>query len=206
MEDNGCGIDSATLPKLFKAFSRGNSTAEGTGLGLHIAQTLASRLGGTISYEPSEKGGAGFVVEFTLEQQHRDQSSEAKKEEDADVVKGLNILFAEDQKTIQMISQKILERAGAAVTVANNGSVALERFETSDFDLVVTDIMMPELDGYGLTAALRGRGYTGPIIGVSAAVLGDETNKLLEAGANSVIAKPLSLGELVEEFVKIKST
>ena len=205
VEDNGCGIDSDTLPKLFNAFSRGNSTAEGTGLGLHIAQTLAARLGGTIIYEPSQKGGACFVVEFILEQQHRDQNSEAKKE-DADVLKGLNILFAEDQKTIQMISQKILERAGAAVTVADNGSVALERFETSDFDLVVTDIMMPELDGYGLTAALRGRGYTGPIIGVSAAVLGDETNKLLEAGANSVIAKPLSLGELVEEFVKIKST
>jgi len=97
-------------------------------------------------------------------------------------------------------------RESFTVTVADNGSAALERFETTDFDLIVTDIMMPELGGYGLAAALRGRGYTGPIIGVSAAVLGEETNKLLEAGANAVIAKPLNLGELVKELVKIKGT
>ena len=197
VEDNGTGIDEEIVPSMFDAFVRGRSDSEGSGLGLHIAKILADRLNGAIHYEASPKGGACFVIDFTLER-HRSIKSNAIAidESDNNPLKGLKVLFVEDQKTIQMISQKMLERAGAFVTVADNGVEALKLFDGAEFDLILTDIMMPQLDGFGLTSQLRARHFAGPIIGISAAVLGEEADKMLASGATAVIPKPFSLDAL----------
>lgn len=73
----------------------------------------------------------------------------------------------------------------------------------SKFDLVVTDIFMPNLDGYRLTSGLREIGFTGPIIGVSAATIGEERDRLIEAGASAALAKPISVEKLTQALQSI---
>ena len=88
--------------------------------------------------------------------------------------------------------------AGAQVEVAENGTVALEKFEHGQFDLVLTDIMMHELDGFGLTCAIRQQDKRTPIIALTAAVLGEETDRIQNLGATAVLSKPIDLNRLME--------
>ena len=80
--------------------------------------------------------------------------------------------------------------------VARNGAEALDIASLNDFDLVITDIFMPEVDGFDLTRSLRRNEFTGPILGVTAATVGEEVETLLESGADRVIGKPLTLKSL----------
>ena len=194
VEDNGQGIEPEDREALFEAFKRGNSTCEGTGLGLAITRELAITMGGSITCTDSEMGGAAFVLLFSAETASKKSSTETVT---ADFT-GIRVLLAEDDAVLRMLSQKMLTKAGAVVELANDGQQALERYRQSDkaFDIVVTDIMMPNLDGVGLTQTLRSEGYSGLVVGVSAAVIGEETQQLLDAGANYCLAKPLSLDAL----------
>ena len=89
------------------------------------------------------------------------------------------------------------------MTWAKNGQEALDIFQHGSFDVVVTDLMMPELDGLGLIKALRADvGSDLPVIAVTAAVIGEETDALLKAGASDVISKPISVYKLVESLNK----
>ena len=195
IEDDGTGIHGAKRDSLYEAFSRGNTDADGTGLGLYISQQLASKLGGSLSYFDSKHGGAGFALEFFLNSEKAEEC-ESKQTLPEASLKGLHVLFAEDQATIRMLTSKQLEKQGATVVAAEDGVQALECYKSDTFDLVITDINMPNMNGYGLTQALRERGYTGCIAGLTAAVIGDETDRLIAAGANCVLAKPLDLTKL----------
>lgn len=109
---------------------------------------------------------------------------------------GKAVFFAEDQLTIQMLTKNVLTKAGAEVTVASRGQQALEAFSGAIPDIVITDAMMPEMDGYELSARLREKGYAGPIIAVTAATIGDECDRLIAAGADVVLPKPMKIEEL----------
>jgi CheY-like chemotaxis protein len=89
------------------------------------------------------------------------------------------------------------------VVAEEDGQLALNTAKESDFDLVVTDIFMPNLDGYGLTSGLREIGFTGAIVGVSAATIGEERDRLIEAGASAALAKPISVEKLTEALQSI---
>lgn len=95
-----------------------------------------------------------------------------------------------------MLTGKILKKQGATVVVNSDGQQALDAYAEGAFDLVMSDIFMPELDGYGLVKGLRERGYAGPIVGLTAATIGIETDLMLEAGADIVISKPIQLPKL----------
>lgn len=198
VEDDGRGVPSSQVNQLFEAYARGDTEADGSGLGLFICSELAISLGGIIRYEQSSHGGAAFVVSMSV-----DACDAAMNESSTTDVKavrtslaGKRILFAEDDKTLQMLTSKILTNAGAQVCACRDGEAALAAFKLDTYDLVITDIMMPKLNGYGLAKALRESGYSGPIIGVTAAVVGAETDTLLAAGADTVMAKPISLEEI----------
>jgi len=114
------------------------------------------------------------------------------------VLEGRRVLFAEDQLTLQLLTKSLLEKAGADIRVTDNGKQALEAFDKEPFELVITDAMMPEMDGYQLSTALRDRGYTGPIIAVTAAVIGEEIENLKRAGVDLVLPKPINMQRLKE--------
>ncbi len=208
LSDNGKGIPEAEIETLFEPFRRGDTQADGTGLGLHICRDLAQRMSGTLTYEASAQGGAkfNFNASFRLARQVETQV-ELHTEAQAQVLplKGMQVLYAEDQKTLQMLTTVLLKKQGAEVVLANDGNEALELFKRHTFDFVLTDIMMPNLDGYGLTRALREQGYTHPIIGLTAATIGLETDELLLAGADVALSKPVDIQKLLEFMTEAKT-
>ncbi|NRP15535.1 PAS domain-containing sensor histidine kinase [Marinobacterium sp. xm-a-152] len=193
ISDNGKGISDSKIDTLFEAYQRGDTNAEGTGLGLFVCKEIVALMGGDLHYETSEQGGAEFVIELVVNLSK--QTSETPVPID-NPLEGKRVLMAEDNNVIQMLTAKMLKKQGASVVVNSDGQQALDAYAEGAFDLVLSDIFMPELDGYGLVKGLRERGYTGPIVGLTAATIGAETDLMLEAGADIVISKPIELAKL----------
>ena len=198
VEDNGRGIAASDQQKLFEAFARGSTQADGTGLGLYIAREYANQLGGDLNYQLREGGGSVFTLSFKAQEAEQVAATPADAGVLSTSIQGKHVLLAEDNLTIQMVTQVILKKGGASVEIANDGVEALALLKESPdkYDLVLTDIMMPNMNGYELTRELRALGFSKPIIGVSAAVIGEESAQLLAMGANQVIEKPIDLPKL----------
>ncbi|MGE8064229.1 ATP-binding protein [Pseudomonas sp. NPDC089569] len=108
----------------------------------------------------------------------------------------LNILVAEDNVINQLILKDQLEALGCRVIVAQNGSEALMLWNGDDFDVVLTDINMPGMNGYDLARELRRIGCRAPIVGATANAMRDETDRCLSAGMQQLLVKPFGLGAL----------
>lgn len=198
--DNGIGIPADFRGKLFSAFERTNSEKDGTGLGLHLSKKYAQDyLDGDLVLLESEKG-ASFELTFTADKQESASSATAT----ANItLQDMSILYAEDNATIRMTTELMLKRAGAMLTTAEDGLKALAAFENGNYDLVLTDIFMPNMNGYELTKALRARGFKKPIFGITASSLGNEIQDLLDAGADTSLIKPLSVAAIKEALAKL---
>lgn len=208
--DNGKGVPESFKGQLFQPFHRADNESQGMGLGLSICETLVKKLNGSIRYEDTPGGGATFVAEFELtpvaqadDQIEADDSAQVAEAEQINW-QGLRILFAEDNATLRLLTQKMLTVKGASVVAAEDGQLALAQFDRGTFNLVVTDIFMPNVDGYEFVAELRKRGFDGPVVGISAAVVGEETDKLIESGADAVMSKPINMGEF-EQLLKAEA-
>lgn len=195
--DNGRGIPEDSLSRIFEAFERGDSKAEGTGLGLFVCREIMHMMGGELRYETSKSGGAEFIIDLVVSVVGLDIKESLIP---PDVLRGKRVLIAEDNAVIRMLTTKMLEKEGAIVTAFNDGQQAMNTFTDGQFDLVMSDIFMPELDGYGLVKGLRAAGYTGPVVGLTAATIGTETDLMLQAGADFVISKPIDLLK-VQQFL-----
>lgn len=199
--DNGQGIPADQVEQLFTPFVRGNTEAEGTGLGLPICRDLIRALGGELYHETPPCGGSSFNIELPIVEVDAQSQSEAVEASD-NPFEGRRVLIAEDNLTIRMLTQKILESKGALVTVAEHGREALERFAKFKFDLVLSDIFMPQMNGYEFVSALRAQGFEGLVVGLTAATIGDETEIMLQAGADLIIPKPIDIRKLAEILIR----
>lgn len=205
IEDDGRGISVEDQAHMFESFSRGASQADGTGLGLFIAREYADQLGGDLRYRAREGGGSLFDFIFVARKAEAPAAVDAgaagaEGTSNYPALQGKRVLFAEDNAMIYEFTQRMLEKAGAQVDLAIDGEIAANLFaaQPEAYDLLLTDIMMPNCDGYELTARLRAAGFKGKIIGLTAAAIGDEQRRLLEAGADYVLTKPIRLPALQE--------
>lgn len=195
VDDDGCGIPAKQIDRLFEAYERGEGKASGTGLGLYICREIAKLMGGDLSYQPSTLGGACFLLKFSV-----DLALETPDEVVASTgvgsLKGMSILLVEDDPGILQMTAVLLNDECAVLRIAKNGKQALEILNKSKVDLILTDIFMPEMSGIEFTTAMRQQGFAQPVIGLTAATLGHETEELLNAGANAVLNKPVKISEL----------
>ncbi len=210
--DTGVGMSKEFLGKIFDEFSQEESGArtqyKGTGLGMPIAKRYVEMMGGTISVE-SEKGvGTTVVVEIPM----YFTSADNVQEQDLPVyidVNGRKVLLAEDNDMNAEIATIQLEEYGIQVTRVNDGKEALDIFANNKegcFDLILMDIMMPVMNGYEATRAIRAikerpDAQTIPIIAMTANAFAEDVQASLDAGMNAHIAKPI----VIEEVIKVIS-
>ncbi|MCC5861944.1 MAG: response regulator [Gammaproteobacteria bacterium] len=219
IRDTGMGIPEAHRDRLFQPFSQADSSVTrsygGTGLGLVISRRLAQLLGGDVRLDWSAPGrGSQFVIDVRLQAEGNVGVSDLVTWSPPscptiDVPRraagsGLvgRILLAEDGPDNQRLIAFHLRRAGADVTVAANGYEALECLKTANeagcpYDLLVTDIQMPEMDGCSLARELRRQGMTLPIIALTAHAMADDRVRCLAAGCDDYATKPIDRAALI---------
>ena len=204
VNDNGRGIPADQVDELFSPYARGTTDADGSGLGLHIARSWIEELGGTLRCIPSDIG-AIFELVVTLKSSSARSvdgfsgsgNNDNEGSRAAIDASQLSVLFVEDDTIIQMVGKKLLSKMFARVDIASDGVQALNQLQHRHYDLVLTDYFMPNMNGLELIQELRSTGYEGLLYACTAASLGTELNELMNAGANDVFTKPLTLNKLM---------
>ncbi|CUH63688.1 Sensory/regulatory protein RpfC [Thalassovita gelatinovora] len=199
IEDNGNGIPDALLPGLFEPFNRQSSgvfsNSDGTGMGMYIVKRFVENLDGSVAYDRSALGGAKFTVTIPLHTEDTQSPTAGPRTAPTKtVLSSLTVALVEDNEMVAEITQRQLNRIFSSVHHALSSEALLDRFETLQPDLVITDIHLPGMDGMELTRTLRERGYNGIIFGLSGA---PEANVMTEAGADAVLSKPLDKAKMI---------
>jgi signal transduction histidine kinase/DNA-binding response OmpR family regulator len=211
VRDSGIGMSPEQVTRLFRPFTQADDSMTrkygGTGLGLTISQRLANLMGGQIDVESTPGSGSTFTLSLNLERTEdaemfsslmRDTPRSSDGAAQLEQPLQARILLAEDGLDNQRLLASILRRAGAEVTIAENGKSAVELARSGAFDLVLMDMQMPELDGYEATAQLRARGVTLPIIALTAHAMAEDRGKCLKAGCNEYLTKPVERKSLLD--------
>ncbi|MGA2796288.1 MAG: response regulator [Thermoguttaceae bacterium] len=228
--DTGIGMSEDQINRLFEPFTQGDTTTSrkyvGMGLGLALSKRLAGMLGGDITFTSAKGKGSTFVLTVgtgSLEGVRMLQTSDMHEAEPSShdglappVLPQLSgrILLVEDGLDNQRLLALILRKAGANVTVVNNGKEALEKviaqqkkylaegLQTSPFDVILMDMQMPEMDGYEATWRLREMGYTAPIIALTAHAMSHDREKCLDAGCDEYLTKPIDRDTLFSTITR----
>jgi CheY-like chemotaxis protein/anti-sigma regulatory factor (Ser/Thr protein kinase) len=221
--DTGIGITEEQMAKLFSPFSQADTSTTrrfgGSGLGLAISKRLAETLGGGINVSSVAAEGSTFTLtvatgplddvrllenpaEAVLQAKPSQQPVESNKTR-----LDCRLLLAEDGPDNQRLIAFLLKKAGAEVSVADNGQIAVEkvlaaRDEARPFDVIVMDMQMPVMDRYGAARKLRTEGYTGPIIALTAHAMVGDRQKCLDAGCDDYMTKPIDRKQLVAIVAK----
>ncbi len=210
--DTGIGMSKEFLSHIFEPFSQENQGARsqyaGCGLGMAIVKKLIDEMDGNISIDSEIGKGSRFVITLPFEM----TSAEVEKEQNQDLTKklyGVKILLAEDNALNVEVASSMLEDLGANVTAVDNGKKALEEFKNQpagSFNAILMDLMMPQMDGYAATRAIRGINREDakeiPIIAVTANAFFEDRQKALDAGMNDHISKPIDVNKMVEVILK----
>lgn len=204
VEDDGKGVPESLQEHIFGAFSRGETTSDGSGLGLFIVSQLARMMGGSLKYSQSQYGGACFTVTCPLKKSRVEAQTSAPAQSQRITLSNMRILLAEDERMLRLLTTNVLTKEGAVVSAFENGQLALDAYSPEKFDLVITDLMMPQMNGHELTRAIRLKSLKTPIIAVTAAVIGTETEQFIAEGADYVIPKPISKSALLDALSEIK--
>ena len=214
IKDTGIGIQKEKLQSIFNAFEQAqihkSTDLSGTGLGLSISKQLVELQEGKIWVESEEGKGSTFYVELSIIEAQNDAIgtdliSKDQLHKMATSLKGISILIAEDNEFNQMIAKDDLDFyiEGVNVEVAANGALAVEKFKTGNYDLILMDVQMPEMNGFEATLKIRDieanedREKRIPIIAMTASLLKSEIENCYTAKMDNYIPKPYKAEELI---------
>jgi PAS domain S-box-containing protein len=221
--DHGLGMTQEQVARLFRPFMQADTSTTrkfgGTGLGLAISKRLAGLLGGDITVVET-RPGAGTRMRITVAIGPLDgvkmitdplaatvlaaDGTSALASGDHPGVLDCRILLAEDGPDNQRLIAHVLKKAGAAVTVVENGRLAVDaallaRDQGRAFDVILMDMQMPVMDGYAATRSLRELGYTRPILALTAHAMAEDRQKCLDAGCDDYASKPIQRQALLRQ-------
>lgn len=207
IKDTGVGIDKDDLQRVFDTFTRienGYSRyAEGTGLGLSICKGLAKLLGGDIHADSEPGKGSAFWFTFKASQVKNEHLTKNLYNIPDIRPYQLKILLAEDKIVNQKVAKMLLEKQGCKVTIANNGKEAIEKYEDNKFDIILMDILMPEMDGVKAMKVIKEKSNKPPpIIALSAYALEGDSNKYIQMGMDDYIEKPIDKTKMIQKLFK----
>ncbi len=228
VKDTGVGLTREQQGRLFAAFQQAEgSTARhygGSGLGLSISKRLVELMGGEIGVEsePGDGSTFWFTVRLRKEDSSRVEeatpadarSSSAKLREMAAAIRGARVLLVDDSVTNQLITKTYLRKMGLVVETADDGRVAIEKAKGADFDAILMDLHMPDIDGFAAAKAIRAdearqrKAPPVPIIALTAAAMAQDLKASEAAGMNDHITKPVDpvrLAETLTKWIKARS-
>jgi len=209
VQDSGIGISAEKIAQLFQPFHQADTSTTrkygGTGLGLAISRQLAEMMGGEVGVE--SQPGKGSIFWFTsrlgrgIKPVTADQTVPSV---DLGIIQGSYILLVEDNLFNQQVAKELLEEAGAAVVIANNGKEALDLLVKKHFDCVLMDMQMPVMDGLEATRQIRANPKLAAtrIIAMTANAGRENWKRCFDAGMNDFITKPIEFQLLLTTLAK----
>lgn len=218
VQDTGLGMTADQMSRLFQPFTQADASTSrrfgGTGLGLAISRQLVERMGGRIDVASEPGHGSTFWVELPFGVVAEAPTSmpmptatvtrlmSLPGAADHPELAGLRVLLVEDNEVNQELAVALLERVGIQVTLAGDGHQALACLKEGEFDCVLMDCQMPEMDGYTATRLMRQQPQWSrlPVIAMTANAMSGEREKVLEAGMNDHVPKPVPVGELYRKI------
>jgi CheY-like chemotaxis protein len=206
--DTGMGIEEDLINKIFDSFSQGDSATTrkygGTGLGLTIASNLVKLFNGTLQVK-SEKGKGScfyFTIQLPLyKDQQKDQF--ARTPFSTERLQNIQLLLVEDNPVNRMVARKIMEKWDIQITEAVNGKDAMEKFNHCEFDIVLLDLEMPEMDGREAIRQIRTINHKIPAIAFTAAFYENMKQDLLQQGFNDYLLKPFKPEDLYQKLLSL---
>jgi len=214
VSDTGIGIESETIDKIFNAFEQGQTDITrrfgGLGLGLTISKTLIDAHGGHIRVEsPGKNQGATFAVELNTVESPIDRDGDGKAQPkdwkpDAGVPRHRRVLLVDDHYDTCLSMKRMLERRGYEITIAHSAEQAVEKVRTQEFDLLISDIGLPDRSGYELMREVR---LNKRLPGIALSGFGSEQDvtQAREAGFAEHLTKPINLERLEKTIQSLLS-
>ncbi|MCC8404535.1 response regulator [Paraburkholderia sp. MMS20-SJTN17] len=202
VSDTGIGMTPQQQEALFSAFTQADSSIArrfgGTGLGLALCLRLTELMHGTIQVKSELNDGSTFVVTLPLPVSpgvpvSAQGDGKTRWESAAIDTHAIHILVVDDQPANRELIVAQLATLGYEAHMADSGAAALRRFNERHYDLVMTDINMPEMDGYALARCLRDQGASVPIVAITAHVAAEERARCAQAGIDEILLKPVLL-------------
>lgn len=212
--DTGIGIKKENQKKLFKSFSQSDASSTrkygGTGLGLAISKNLVKMMGGQISLE--SEYGKGSTFKFNLLLSPRKNKTVVTKEEQSSIdisIAAKNILIVDDNAINRKVAEMTIAKLNHTTQTATNGHEAYQLYFDNDFDVILMDVHMPELDGLETTELIRKHELKNdiknpiPIIAMTAAAMKGDKERFLEAGMTDYISKPFKIADIQKVLYKL---
>lgn len=209
VEDTGKGISKEHLQEVFTAFHQGEGDTSinfgGTGLGLTICKQLVEVMGGRLFVESAPGQGSNFSFTLTalLEEEKGNQPFTHNSWKS---LKDLRILIVDDNKLNNLIVEKFLESQEILCTTAENGIAALKQISNCTFDVILTDLRMPEMDGYEFVEKFRKldplKHPKIPVIALTGSLFAHEGEELIKKGFSDYLLKPFGPEELFTIILK----
>lgn len=208
--DTGIGMSPETLSRIFLSFTQADTSIirrfGGSGLGLFITKQLCEMMGGSIEVTSAIGEGSTFhfKVHTSLPKDGQVFNAQQKSRGKFRQLPKMSVLIVEDSEVNQAILKRMLAQSGCTlVTIVPNGCDAISRLHEEDYDMILMDGEMPEMDGLEATKIIRKTiSAVIPIIGITANAMIEDLEKFMEAGINSYLTKPFTRDELVLEILK----
>lgn len=204
--DTGMGISNEAKKNLFEPFTQDsnkeNTNIQGTGLGLSITKSICEIMGGKIELESERHAGSEFKVTIPMSSVDDIQSIAEEDHRLADI----HVLIVEDNRVNQLVIKGLLKKLGCQYTVCGDGLIALESLMTNPLpDLVLSDLQMPNMDGYQLVKSIRANDELKNlhVVALTAAATAEEHKRTQEAGFNGFLTKPIEKSKLLEYLYRV---